>query len=40
MKTERLEIRLIHENDWRSMLDLATGKTVTLGEITPEWWIP
>ncbi len=21
------------------MLDFATGKTVTLGEITPEWWI-
>ncbi len=21
------------------MLDYATGRTVTLGEITPEWWI-
>lgn len=22
------------------MLDYTTGRTVTLGEITPEWWIP
>lgn len=27
-------------HDIEIMLDLATGKTVTLGEITPEWWIP
>ena len=22
------------------MLDYSTGKTVTLGELTPHWWIP
>ena len=25
--------------DIEIMLDLNTGRTVTLGEITPEWWI-
>lgn len=25
--------------DIEIMLDYATGKTITLGEITPEWWI-
>lgn len=25
--------------DIEIMLDYATGKTVTLGELTPEWWI-
>lgn len=25
--------------DIEIMLDYATGRTVTLGEITPEWWI-
>ena len=26
-------------HDVEFMLDYATGRTVTLGEITPEWWI-
>lgn len=25
--------------DIEIMLDYSTGKTITLGEITPEWWI-
>lgn len=25
--------------DIEIMLDYATGRTITLGEITPEWWI-
>ena len=25
--------------DIEIMLDYSTGKTVKLGEITPEWWI-
>jgi cytidine deaminase len=28
-----------HYHDIEIMLDYATGRTVTLGEITPEWWI-
>ena len=28
-----------HYQDVEIMLDYATGRTVTLGEITPEWWI-
>lgn len=28
-----------HYADIEIMLDYATGRTVTLGEITPEWWI-
>lgn len=28
-----------HYKDVEIMLDYATGRTVTLGEITPEWWI-
>ena len=29
-----------HYQDVEIMLDYATGHTVTLGEITPHWWIP
>ena len=28
-----------HHKDVEIMLDYATGRTITLGEITPEWWI-
>ena len=28
-----------HYRDVEILLDYATGRTVTLGEITPEWWI-
>ena len=28
-----------HYQDVEIMLDYATGRTVKLGEITPEWWI-
>ena len=28
-----------HYGDVEILLDYATGRTVTLGEITPEWWI-
>lgn len=28
-----------HYSDIEIMLDYASGRTVTLGEITPEWWI-
>lgn len=28
-----------HYQDVEIMLDYATGRTVTLGEISPEWWI-
>ncbi len=28
-----------HYQDVEILLDYATGRTVTLGEITPEWWI-
>ncbi len=28
-----------HYRDIEIMLDYATGRTITLGEITPEWWI-
>ncbi|MBQ4346666.1 MAG: cytidine deaminase [Oscillospiraceae bacterium] len=26
--------------DIEIMLDFTTGRTITMGEITPEWWIP
>lgn len=26
-------------HDIEIMMDMATGRTVTLGELTPEWWI-
>ena len=29
-----------HYQDVEIMLDMATGRTVKLGELTPEWWIP
>ena len=29
-----------HYQDVEIMLDMATGRTVKLGQITPEWWIP
>ncbi len=28
-----------HYGDIKIMLDISTGRTVKLGEITPEWWI-
>ena len=28
-----------HYHDVEIMMDYTTGKTVTLGELTPEWWI-
>ena len=28
-----------HYGDIEIMLDYSTGRTVTLGQITPEWWI-
>lgn len=28
-----------HYHDIEIMLDYATGRTITLGEITPQWWI-
>ena len=28
-----------HYQDIEFMLDYSTGRTITLGEITPEWWI-
>lgn len=28
-----------HYRDVEILLDYATGRTITLGEITPEWWI-
>ncbi len=28
-----------HYGDIEIMLDISTGRTVKLGEITPEWWI-
>ena len=28
-----------HYHDIEIMLDYTTGRTITLGEITPEWWI-
>ena len=28
-----------HYKDVEIMMDYATGRTITLGEITPEWWI-
>ena len=36
-----LMVQLMPESykDIEIMLDYKTGKTVTLGEITPEWWI-
>lgn len=34
-----VQIMAGHYKDIEIMLDYATGKTVTLGEITPEWWI-
>ena len=36
-----LMVQLMPENykDIEIMLDMSSGKTVTLGEITPEWWI-
>ena len=36
-----LMVQLMPETykDIEIMLDYKTGKTVTLGEITPEWWI-
>ena len=29
-----------HYQDIEILLDYPTGKTITLGEITPHWWIP
>ena len=29
-----------HYRDVEIMLDITTGRTITLGELTPEWWIP
>ena len=37
-----LMVQLMPDGKYRDieiMLDYATGRTVTLGEITPEWWI-
>ena len=37
-----LMVQLMPDGKYRDieiMLDIATGRTVTLGEITPEWWI-
>ena len=36
-----LMVQLMPETygDIEIMLDYATGRTVTLGELTPEWWI-
>ena len=28
-----------HYGDVEIMIDFSTGKTVKLGDITPEWWI-
>ena len=28
-----------HYHDVEILMDYTTGKTVTLGELTPEWWI-
>ena len=28
-----------HYQDVEIMMDYTTGRTITLGEITPEWWI-
>ncbi len=29
-----------HYRDVEIMMDIDSGRTVTLGELTPEWWIP
>lgn len=35
-----VQIMAGHYRDVEIMLDISTGRTITLGELTPEWWIP